>query len=434
MVNMVRDTDHQGKRQEPARLDLLGGGHLAPPQGGSQMIGTRIGRWLHEHSLAVDVSVSTLLLLYDLMYTSSLFFGAKTLSLPAFLTVVALSLGICALYVFRRKSPLVISAAIFAAAWGYVLLAVGLGLAPMAVLALILYFLGTRFDWRAVVLAVAAVSVWMVVGSVPLIQSESIRIGEVGMLILADLLAAIIGALTRERRRYVQGLQEVAWRLARERDAQARVAAAEERARIAREIHDIVAHGLGTMVVVADGATVTAESNTARAKAMMEQVRDTGRTAMADMRRMLDVLRDDTAPSLAPQPGLAQLDRLIEPLRATGLRMDVNISGEPRQISAGVDLAAYRIVQEALTNARKHGGPMLSVVQVSIIYAEGTLEVRVVDDGQGPASESAVSSPSGHGLVGMHERVTAYDGKLTLRPRARGGFEVHAVLPTGGRE
>lgn len=395
---------------------------------------TRFGRWVHVHSLAVDVVIATLVFLYDLMYTTSLFIGTESLSLSAFVAIVLLSSAICVLYVLRRRSPLLVSAVIYLAAWAYALLASGLGVAPLVALALMLYYLGTRFDWKILTPATLAVVVWMVVASVPLVEAENLRIGEVGMLILAGLLAAVVGAVARLRRLHVAGLQEAAWRLARERDAQAQVAAAEERARIAREIHDIVAHGLGTMVVVADGATVTADAEPQRAKAMMAQVRDTGRTAMSDMRRMLDVLRDDAAPSMAPQPSLAQLDRLVEPLRATGLRVDVSVSGEPQELPSGVDLAAYRVVQESLTNARKHGGPMLSVVKVSIVYTGAAVEVGVVDDGQGPVGDPGSGTSGGHGLVGMRERVAAYDGELTLRPRARGGFEVHAVLPTGGDE
>ncbi|WP_019203498.1 sensor histidine kinase [Tsukamurella sp. 1534] len=396
---------------------------------------SKVVDWFRRHSAAVDVVVATSIFLYDLMYTTSLYLGdvgVARLGAAAYAALVASSAAICVLYVFRRRSPLVSSIAVYLASWLYMLLASGFGVAPMIVLALMLYFLSTRRGGPVVVAAVVAVAVWMVAASIPLIDVGYIRIGEVGVLVLADVLAAIIGALTRVRRRYIAGLQEVAWRLARERDAHAKVAAAEERARIAREIHDIVAHGLGTMVVAADGATVTVDAEPERAKAMIAQVRDTGRAAMSDMRRMLDVLRDDAEPAMAPQPGLAHLDQLIVPLRASGTRVDVSVAGQPRELPPGVDLAAHRIVQEALTNARKHGGPMMSVIEVSVAYADDVVEVRVVDDGDGPRSDLAWTDTGGHGLVGMRERVNAYDGEVRFRRRARGGFEVHAVLPTGG--
>lgn len=389
--------------------------------------------WVHAHQRLIGVVASALVFGYDLLFLLSRFTWSE-ISLGAFVGAVLLSLVMCALYVFRWPAPALVLYGVLAAAAMQTVLGVGLAPASMLILGLMLYTLGSWSSWKMVVPALLLSAVWAVIAAVPVVRAERARVGEIGMLILAYLVAVLVGRLSRSRRERMEALQERADRLARERDAQARVAAAEERARIAREIHDIVAHGLGTMVVVADGATVTVDAEPGRAKAMMAQVRDTGRTAMTDMRRMLDVLREDAEPSKAPQPGLAQLDRLIEPLRKTGLRVEVSLSGSPRDLASGVDLAAYRIVQEALTNARKHGGPMLSVVNVSIAYTDDAVEVRVVDDGQGPAGDPGSGLSGGHGLVGMRDRVAAYDGELTLRPRARGGFEVHAVLPIGGDE
>lgn len=144
---------------------------------------------------------------------------------------------------------------------------------------------------------------------------------------------------------------------------------------------------------------------------------------------MLDVLRSDDQAMRAPQPGLGHLDRLIGEARASGLRVDLRVTGTPVTVPAGVDLAAYRIVQEALTNARKHGGPLLSLVTVTVRYLDDAVEVQIVDDGREPALTGARSR--GHGLVGMRERATAYGGTLVTGPRASGGFEVRAVLPIG---
>lgn len=389
--------------------------------------------WLRRHALLIDSVLAIALFLYELMYLSGLYVvgGVVRLALTPFLVLVVSAAAMGVLYVLRRRAPLATGCVVGVLAWVYVAFGVGIGVMPLAVLALFLYFLGTCHGWKVLVPAVAAGSLWLIVATLPLITVGYIRIGTVGMMVLAYLLAAIIGALTRARRAHVAGLRESALRLARERDARARVASAEERARIARELHDIVSHGLGTMIVAADGARATVDTEPERAKGMMAQVRDTGRVAMSDMRRMLGVLRDADAPLRAPQPGLAQLDSLVATLRATGVRVEVRMAGEPRQLAEGLDLAAYRIVQEAVTNARTHGGPMLSLVRVEVAFTADGLEIRVTDDGRGSPGDAATQS-GGHGLVGMRERVAAYDGELVAGPRQAGGFEVHATLTAGG--
>lgn len=207
--------------------------------------------------------------------------------------------------------------------------------------------------------------------------------------------------------------------------------AAEERSRIARELHDIVSHSVGTMVVVADGAARTAESDPARAGGMMAQVRDTGREAMVDMRRMLDLLRGDEDADRAPQPGLAKPEQLVRQTRAAGIRVNVEMTGEMAGLPAGADLGAYRIVQESLTNARKHGCPMLDVIRVRVTRSGDEMELRISDDGLGPTRSTERLEQGGHGLVGMRERVAAFGGSLRVGPRPSGGFEVHVQLPIG---
>lgn len=401
---------------------------------------TAFGRWADRHRVLIDSAVAVVLFLYDLMYLTSLYVGFGELSLPAFLAGCALSATMCLLYVFRRRSARVVAVVVFAAAWGYVVLGVGLSPAPLVLLGLMLYFLGARFGWKTVVPAVLVVAVWVVVAAQPLLRKEYLRIGEVGVLVLTALFVAVVGLFARARRQHLERLSELNHQLARERDAQAVIAAAEERARIAREIHDIVSHSLGTMVVMADGAVQTVGADPEQAGRAMERVRDTGRGAMTEMRRMLDVLREDDTALRMPQPGLGELDRLLEETRATGLRVDLIVTGTPIALPVGVDLAAYRIVQEALTNARKHGGPLLSVVTVALSYQDRVIDLRIVDDGAasatgggraygGPGTQPATT---GHGLVGMRERVAAYGGTLETGPRPGGGFEVHAVLPIGG--
>lgn len=392
------------------------------------------GRWIERHALLINLLVGSALFLYDSMYLIGQYVGFGVLSLPEFVVIEVLSALICAAYVVRRRAPLVFTVVAVVASCGYIVLGVGISPAPLVLLWFMLYSLAALRGWSFAVPAALAVAVWVVAASQPLLAKEYLRIGEAGMLAMVAVFAVLLGLFARARRRHVEGLRALNEHLVRERDARALVAAAEERARIAREIHDIVSHSLGTMVVMADGATQTVGSEPEQAGAAMARVRDTGREAMGEMRRMLDVLRSDDPAMRAPQPGLARLDRLIEESRSTGLRVDLRVEGAPVVLPSGLDLAAYRIVQESLTNARKHGGSLLSLVSVTIRYRVDGVEVQVVDDGRELDCASSTSADAGHGLVGMRERVTAYGGTLEAGPRAAGGFEVRAVLPIGGAE
>lgn len=217
---------------------------------------TPLGRWAEQHAAMIDVVVATVLFLYDAMYLTGQYARFGDLPLPLFVVALVLSAGICAVYVLRRRAPRIVPTIVFAAAWGYVLLGAGLSPAPLVLLALTLYFLGTRFGWRVDFFAALAGG-WVVIAAQPLLAKEYLRIGEVGALVLTGFFVATIGLLAQVRRGHLVALQERAVQLTRERDTQATIAAAEERARIAREIHDIVSHSLGTMVVMADGAVQT---------------------------------------------------------------------------------------------------------------------------------------------------------------------------------
>jgi signal transduction histidine kinase len=200
-------------------------------------------------------------------------------------------------------------------------------------------------------------------------------------------------------------------------------AVAEERARIARELHDVIAHSVSVMTVQAGAARLLLAEDPARAREPLLAVEETGRQALAEMRRLLGILRGDEEPAaLAPQPGIAALASLAEQLRAAGLPVDVVEEGVPRALPPGVDLAAYRVVQEALTNALKHAGAARA--EVSVRYGPGALEVSVVNDGHVPGN-----GRPGHGLVGMRERVTLYGGEFEAGPRREGGYAVRAKLP-----
>jgi signal transduction histidine kinase len=203
----------------------------------------------------------------------------------------------------------------------------------------------------------------------------------------------------------------------------ARAAVAEERARIARELHDVVAHSVSIVAVQAGAAEELLERDSERAREHLDAVRRTSREALHEMRRLLDVLREDSA-SYAPQPGLDRVGELIDEARAAGIEVDYSERGEPCRLSPGVELTAYRIIQESLTNVRKHAGSVPT--RVAITYGGDALELEV-ENAAGRGNGSL--APGGHGLIGMRERVRLFGGSLSAGERAGGGYRVHATLP-----
>src|SRR5262249_11536998 len=225
----------------------------------------------------------------------------------------------------------------------------------------------------------------------------------------------------RDREHVLVGHAEA---LARERDEKARQAVEEERTRIARELHDVVAHAISVSVLQARGGRRMLDEDPDETRKALDTIERAGEQALVEMRRLLGMLRDtDEAVALAPQPSLRQLDQLAANLTATGLPVHVTIEGEPVELSPGVDVSAYRIVQEALTNALKHAGPARA--QVFVRYRPRELELEVVDDGSG----NGHGGGSGHGLVGIQERVGVYGGELESGTRPEGGYAVRARLP-----
>jgi len=240
------------------------------------------------------------------------------------------------------------------------------------------------------------------------------------------IIAWVAGDSMQYRRSYYVELEEKAQRLERERDQQAQIAAATERARIARELHDVVAHNVSVMVVQAEGAAYAMDSAPENTRKALGAIADTGRSALVEMRRLLGVLRtQDGEADRAPQPGVDQLEDLLEQVRSTGMTVEFKVDGVPVELPQGVALAAYRIVQESLTNARKHGGVAVSA-SVGMHYNERELRLRVKDDGRGDA---APTDGQGNGLAGMRERVAMFGGELNAGPLYGGGFQVEAVLP-----
>ncbi|HEY8340636.1 MAG TPA: sensor histidine kinase [Egibacteraceae bacterium] len=249
--------------------------------------------------------------------------------------------------------------------------------------------------------------------------------------------AWVTGDRQRTRRAYTRELELRAEQLERERENRARIAVAEERARIARELHDVVAHSVSVMVVQASAAQRALRRDPDRSEEALEQVAATGRQSLVELRRLLGLLRggsDDT--TFAPQPRFAEVDALVEQFRDAGLEVTLEVEGTPRPLSSGVDLSAYRIVQEALTNALKHAGP--ARVTVHVRYGADVLDITVDDDGGVVAAgvPAVAQRPSrdggpGHGLVGMRERAALVGGELEVGPRPDGGYRVHARLPLG---
>jgi signal transduction histidine kinase len=237
---------------------------------------------------------------------------------------------------------------------------------------------------------------------------------------------AWVAALDLQRRtRRAAELEEEAVRVERERVERERAAVAEERRRIARDLHDVIAHSVSVMTVQAGAARMLLDEEPTRAREPLLSVEETGREALAEMRRLLGIMRkSDSDRALAPQPGLARLDQLLAQAREAGLPVELTVEGEPIPLAAGVDLAAYRVVQEALTNARKHARS--SRAQVSVRYEGETLELEIENDGR-----IASSQDRGHGLVGMRERVELYGGEVNAGPRPSGRYGVHVRLPVG---
>jgi signal transduction histidine kinase len=237
------------------------------------------------------------------------------------------------------------------------------------------------------------------------------------------------GRTVRSRRQLAVALADKNVLLEHEQEARAKQAVAEERTRIARELHDVVAHNVSVMVVQAGAERRSLGDDRPATREALEAIEQTGRQALTEMRRLLGMLRkDDDELALAPQPSMKHLELLVSQVREAGMPVELEVEGEPEPLPAGVDLSAYRIVQEALTNALKHAGPARALVRVR--YRSDELELEILDDGPGPAAD-ATNGAGGHGLVGMRERVSMFGGDLAAGERSGGGYSVHARLPLG---
>jgi signal transduction histidine kinase len=234
----------------------------------------------------------------------------------------------------------------------------------------------------------------------------------------------LVGRELRTNRLRAHELEALAAELANEREERASLAVAAERARIARELHDVVAHSVSTMVVQAEAGEALLDRHPKRAREAFESIQGTGREALAEMRRLLGLLRrGDRELALVPQPSMAHLEQLLGRVREAGLPVDLDVEGHPRPLPAGLDLSAYRIVQEALTNTLKHTRGARAGVTVR--YRDDALELEIVDDGRSTSNGAS----GGHGLAGMRERVRLFGGEVEAGRRAGGGYAVRARLP-----
>jgi signal transduction histidine kinase len=325
--------------------------------------------------------------------------------------------------VWRRRAPV----AVFWTVFGLAILAavaVGVrveGLYPELVIAVAVYT-ATRYGPRRQLVAIVAA---IEIPAVILFIMDGLHWTALGFVSAGLAATVLLGLVVSTRQAYLAALEERARRLERERDQQAQIATAAERARIARDMHDIVAHNLAVMVALADGAALTATSAPERAADTMHKVSATGRQALGEMRRVLGLLRED-AIGRTPQPGIDDLDTLVEQVRAAGVRVSLTTDGVPGDWGPGGGLAVYRIVQEALTNTLKHAGPA-ATAHVRLLYRDGGVDLEVTDDGAQLPGAQAWSG--GHGVAGMVERAKAYGGDVDAGPRTgEPGWRVRARL------
>jgi signal transduction histidine kinase len=325
---------------------------------------------------------------------------------------------------WRRRAPLaatvaMMGAAIVQAAW---LTSADKTFISVPLLALMMYSLGFHSEQREAVIGIVFASGGAIALSYAFDPNDVIF--PVSFFFVMPWAG---GRAMRHRLLLTRELAEKAARLEHQREERAAHAVADERARIARELHDVVAHSLTVMVIQAGAARRLVDRDPERVVEVAGTIKTMGREALDEMRRLVGVLREaDERPELAPQPTVGEIEALAERARAAGLEVELTVEGERRDLPPGVDLSAYRVVQEALTNTIKHANA--SSASVAVRYGEGELFVAVTDDGTGSGSEVHVPS-GGHGLAGMRERVFLYGGELEAGERDGGGFEVRARFP-----
>ena len=339
-------------------------------------------------------------------------------------------LTVCATLAFRHRSPLAALAVFWLAsiAQSALLTPIPNFSALFAVAILMPYTVGAHVAGRPALAAPAATLAGVTAVNV---LGDTLLFGDFLFPMGAMLASWFAGRTVRQRTRLAAELHEQAIAARERREEAERQAVAEERRRIAREMHDVVAHSVSVMVVQAGGARRILDADPERARSAAGEIERTGRQALGEMRRLLGVLRPEepgVAAALAPNPSLDQVEALVARAREAGLPATLTVEGAPRPVPAGMDLAAYRIVQEGLTNALKHAGRVPTEVRVT--WRAERLELRIVNARPVPAgSRRPAAAGSGHGLIGMRERVRLYGGELDAAVARGGGFAVRAALP-----
>ncbi|MEV2248837.1 histidine kinase [Streptomyces sp. NPDC049970] len=392
-------------------------------------------RWLRGHPLAFDRGLAAAVLACMLCASFAEpnpghepIFGART---PEPSSVLLMVLAAGALVLRRRRPMAVLAVTGLLSAVEFVLMDPPAPVVMSTVIAL--FTVASRTDrpttWRAGLLTMGVLTVTaMAAGTTPWYSQENL-----GVLAWTGL-AGAAGDAVRSRRAFIDAIRERAERAERTREEEARRRVAEERLRIARDLHDVVAHHIALVNVQAGVAAHVMDKRPDQAKEALAHVREASRSALNELRATVGLLRqsgDPEAPT-EPAPGLAVLDALVDTFRNAGLPVEVACTDPDSPLPAAVDLAAYRIIQEALTNVRKHAGTGTKA-EVSVVRVGETAEVTVLDDGRGADARTGPADGGGHGLIGMRERVTALGGTLTAGPRYGGGFRVHAILPVTSR-
>lgn len=418
----------------------------------------RVSAWDEEHRLAVDALTAVGLLLVFVPASAGLL-GIYDDRPVAIASAVVMSVAVA----WRRVRPAWSAVVVFSAALTHLLLGVVLVFPADLLVLLALYSVTVHGPVWAYRTAFAGSLVGaVVVGGVlvsdlgPLVQDFTAAAIVSFVVVLTSSTVFAYGLVRRARRESIDALVERAARLEVERDQQAQIATAAERARIAREMHDIVAHSLSVIIAQADGGRYAAEQDPAAAQRSLSTIAETGRAALGDMRRLLGVLRTGaeagtataepgvllpgtppgtpgaTGPraQLTPQPSVDDIATLVQQVRASGTNVSLARLGTPRPLPPGTGLTLYRIAQESLTNVLKHAGPDVTVT-VLLQWRETSLVLEVTDDGRGAA---ATSDGAGQGVVGMRERAVMLSGTLAVGPRPGGGYRVRAEIPVPARQ
>ncbi|GGF96001.1 two-component sensor histidine kinase [Rhodococcoides trifolii] len=373
--------------------------------------------WTRDHPWAADVAFTVTAALFSL---ASVFYVATLVGWAAALVLhvvppVAISV--------RRGFPCAVTTTVLLldiVTWGLSLPYSGAQLATL----IAIYTVARE---RRATVSVAFVGAAMVLIVVAPLRQPFTDAASVIAALAAVVLVYLLGRTVELRTQYLLGLEEHSRRLERERDADLVAAAEHERLRIAREMHDVVAHHVSVMVVQAEGAAWAIDDDPESARTAVSTIADTGRSALTELRLVLGVLRDGTEHDAAPQPGLADLEDLIDRFRGSGITVRSDVAPSGLALPASVEVAAFRVVQEALTNVLKHAGPT-AVVDVAVTVDESVLLVTVTDDG-GEDAHTRVPSAAGHGLTGIAERTAMFGGTARSGRRPDGGFDLSVSIP-----